>query len=89
MPADQVRSEVLAKTRERLAVVAGAAAGDLTVTGIKVGDELINVINLTSGADLVDEFEITAADTINNAGGTSSAGAMVLIRYYDTPAGGI
>lgn len=87
MPADQVQAQIYGQTQERLAVIAGGAAGDLTVTGISTADTLINVIDLTSGAELVDEFTITAADTINNAGGTSSAAHMVLVRYYDTPAG--
>lgn len=89
MPAPQVRPEVQAKTRERLANIAGGAAGDLTVTGIKVGDEILNVINMTTGAELATQFEITADDTINNTGGTSSAGARVLVRYYSTPTGGV
>lgn len=61
-------------------LVTGAVAGDLTVTGIKPGDELVSVLDLT-GADLTSEFTITAADTINNAGGTSSATNQVLVTW--------
>lgn len=89
MPAAQVRPEVQAKTRERLSCIVGGAAGDHTVTGIKLGDELINVLNVTVGGDLVEEFTITAADTINNAGGTSTVAENLLVRYYSQPAGGI
>jgi hypothetical protein len=70
------------------AVVAGAAAGDLTVAGIKVGDTLISVQRIdAAGANLVDEFTITAADTINNAGGTSTATQTVLVMWYSAQEG--
>lgn len=59
----------------------GAAAGDVTVTGIKPDDELVAVINLADAADLTDEFTITADDTINNAGGTSTATDNLLVTW--------
>jgi adhesin HecA-like repeat protein len=70
--------------------VAGAAAGNLTVTGIKVGDVLKSVVGfiLVEGApntltilDLTSEFTITAADTINNTGGTASTAGMLFVTY--------
>lgn len=66
----------------RTRVVTGAAAGDLTVTGIEEGDILKAVQRVdAAGANLVDEFEITGADTINNDGGTSTATQVVLVIW--------
>lgn len=65
---------------EQVAIV-GGAAGDLTVTGIATTDRLVSVINLTDGVDYAGEFTITAANTINNAGGTSSAADQVQVTY--------
>jgi len=33
--------------------------------------------------DLTAEFEITAANTINNAGGTDTTGAVLVVVYED------
>jgi len=63
------------------AVSAGAVAGDLTVTGIKFGDILRLVQDLTTGGNLADEFTVTADDTINNTGGTSTNGHAVIIVW--------
>ena len=65
---------------ENVAIV-GGAAGDLTVTGITTADRLVSVINLTDGVDLTSEFTISADDTINNTGGTSSAADQVQVTY--------
>lgn len=77
--------------------VAGAAAGNITVTGVKPGMRLVAVIffGLTEGvpntfsgiADLTSEFSITANDTINNAGGTSSAAKLGLVVWEQPSAG--
>lgn len=73
----------------KVALVAGAAAGNVTVTGITTADALVAVLHLPDGgaiddmADLTSEFSITAANTINNAGGTSSANGKLLIFYQD------
>ena len=85
----------------KMTVVAGAAAGDVTVSGIEQGDELIAVLaldfTLTEGtpntrdwdvaggttADLTSEFSVSADDTINNTGGTSSANKILLVVYHD------
>lgn len=62
--------------------VAGAVAGNLTVTGIKLGDRLILVQDLTAGSpNLVAEFTITADNTINNTAGTSTNGHTVLVMW--------
>ena len=66
----------------RVAHVAGAAAGAMTVTGIKKGDKLIAVVRIdAAGADLVSEFTVTADNTIDNTGGTSTAGQTVLVMW--------
>ena len=77
-------------------IIAGGAAGNHTVTGISTGDALVAVLKLdftlTDGtpntrawtvSDLTGEFSISAADTINNAGGTDTTGAALLVLYED------
>lgn len=66
----------------RSRTVAGAAAGDMTVTGILKGDFLLTVVTVSAaGANLASEFTVTADNTINNLGGTSTAGAVVLVEW--------
>lgn len=72
------------------AVVAGGAAGAITVTGIATADALILVLYLagagtavTDAADLTAEFTITGANTINNTGGTATTGGKLLVIYQD------
>lgn len=67
-------------------VATGGAAGDITVSGISVEDQLISVVNLDDGADLTSEFSITEADTINNAGGTATTDDTLLVLYNDKDA---
>jgi len=66
-------------------MVAGAAAGDVVVEGILATDELVAVFveDAESGVqtDLTAEFEVADDDTINNEGGTSSAGDTLLVVY--------
>jgi NAD(P)H-dependent FMN reductase len=84
------REGVLARGLFKMAVVAGGSAGNRTVTGISTADELISVLHfpgagtaVTDIADLTSEFTITAANTINNAGGTASTGGKLLVQYLD------
>jgi hypothetical protein len=70
------------------ATIAGGVAGDLTVTGIKTTDQLKAVVVISeAGANLVGEFTITADDTINNVGGTSTATKTVLVVWQVAEAG--
>ncbi len=64
-------------------VIAGGAAGNHTVTGIKLTDTLASVIHNTAGVlvDLTSEFSISAADTIENAGGTDTSGDQLMVLY--------
>ena len=64
------------------ATITGSTAGDLTVTGIKVTDRLLTAVDVSAAdADLVDEFTISAADTINNVGGTDTTGMVLLVQW--------
>lgn len=65
-------------------LVAGAAAGNVTATGIKTGDRLDEVIYYPAAggiSDLTTEFTISATDTINNSAGTASTGGSLMIRW--------
>ena len=70
----------------------GAAAGDVTVKGVvKARDTLVQVTVLTlSGVlvkafdDYTGEFSIKSNDTINNTGGTTSAGSIVFCTVART-----
>lgn len=72
----------------RYRFVAGGAAGNITVTGIKTTDKLLDV-RATDGTlqDISGEFSITAANTINNTGGTSTATKVLLVRWVTEDAG--
>lgn len=77
-------------------IVDGAAAGNVTVTGIGADDELLSVLRLDvevdtgtgatgnkiqAAADLTAEFTVTAANTINNAAGTNTTGDRLIVSY--------
>lgn len=73
----------------RQAVADGGSAGNLTVAGIKTRDRLVSVL-FADGAggdgvedivDLSSEFGITAANTINNTGGTETSGGKVIVTW--------
>ena len=71
-------------------LAAGAAAGNVTVTGIATGDKLVSVLRMigagtdvTDVSDLTSEFSITAANTINNTGGTATSGSKLVVLYLD------
>jgi hypothetical protein len=73
-------------------LIAGGAAGNHTVTGIQTTDNLVAVLQVDATdasetyADLTSEFTISAADTINNAGGTNTTGCGLLVVYEDRSA---
>lgn len=77
-------------TLGKVAVAAGATAGDFTVTGIAVGDQLVGVVRMigagtavTDVSNLTAEFTITGANKINNTGGTDTTGSKLLVLYHD------
>ena len=70
-------------------LVAGGSAGDHTVTGITTSDEIAFVGHFSTAAsiatlaDLTSEFTITAADTINNVGGTDTSSDQLMVIWLD------
>lgn len=69
----------------------GAAAGNVTVAGVLASDRILLVesLALTAGvpsavADLTSEFSVAAANTIDNTGGTSTAGMFVAVTVART-----
>lgn len=68
--------------RLQSATVAGGVAGNLTVTGIKPGAQLVTVVDVAAaGENLASEFKVTAADTINNTGGTDTTDMVLLVQW--------
>ncbi len=68
--------------------MAGGAAGNITVTGIKTTDTLGAVLRLVGAAttmtnitDLTSEFTITATNTINNTAGTATTADKLLVLW--------
>jgi hypothetical protein len=66
-----------------LVIIDGGSAGDHTVTGIAPGDQIVEVVNGTDDVVLTGEFTVTAANTINNTGGTATTGDKLYVRYVD------
>lgn len=72
----------------RFRSIAGGAAGALTVTGIALGDRIIAVVDTEApSANFASEFTVTAANTIDNTGGTATTG-MDLLVIWESYAGG-
>lgn len=79
----------------KIAVLAGGAAGAHTLTGITTDDALLYVGHLTTAveatfgfsvssfADLSSEFSISAADTIDNTGGTATTNDHLFVLWMD------
>ena len=73
------------------AFIKGGTAGTFTLTGIATTDHLKSVWKIEFGtngviatcADLSSEFSISAANTITNASGTNSTGAVLAAHWYD------
>jgi len=70
----------------------GGAAGNITVPGVLASDKLLFVAALsisttpTSVADLTNQFRVTANNTVNNTGGSSTAGSFVAVTVARTRA---
>lgn len=62
-------------------IVTGAAAGNVTVSGIKKDDQIVSVLNLSDLTDVTDEFKILANGAINNTGGTTTATKKVMVTW--------
>lgn len=95
MPSKQKVPKLLGLPQDVITVVAGAVAGNVAVTGIKKGDVVIGVLDLTTPADLTAQFQLTANNEvaadgfINNVGGTSTAAKNLLVQYYRRPKGSL
>lgn len=76
-----------------LTAIAGGSAGDHTVLGVASADDLAGVLRLNRDGtasnidvtDLTSEFSISAADTINNAGGTDTTGDTLIVSWSSSP----
>ena len=82
--------ETLIRAPLRLKFCTGAAAGAVAVTGIKKRDILQSVTVFTGSTnlgdtDLTSQFTITADGTIDNTGGTSSVGKVLLVVWLAVP----
>ncbi|KKK47210.1 hypothetical protein LCGC14_3157480, partial [marine sediment metagenome] len=83
----QVIEGAIPRNAVETTILAGGAAGNHTVTGIKTRDTLVSVLEVDftdaseTGADLTSEFTISAADTINNAAGTDTTGGFLIVTY--------
>jgi hypothetical protein len=64
--------------------ITGGVAGDHTVNGVGTRDILTSVCAGTEG-DITTEFSITAANTINNTGGSDTSGETVVVMWYAQP----
>lgn len=89
----------------KTAVISGGTAGALTVTGLAASDELVSVIRFDVASDsgtsatgnkvqdvidLTSEFSVSAANTIDNTGGTNTTGDKLMVIYRQKrPIGGI
>ncbi len=69
-------------------VIPGGSAGDHTVPGsINTDDELVAVKHvsddLVTNAELLAEFSITSANTINNTAGTDTTGNFLVVVWRE------
>lgn len=79
----------LLETHLKMFQVAGAAAGNITVSGVLAADKIVGVsaFGVTEGTpntfsgilNLTSEFTVTADNTINNTSGTSTSGKLVTV----------
>jgi len=63
-------------------IVSGAIAGDIAVPGIKLGDNLSSVIDLTTPADVTSNFTITSDGVITGAATTAGLDLKVLYEKW-------
>lgn len=90
MPVRSPPTQSSAVPNIKLQVVPGAAAGPVTVTGIGQYDQLISVVgfktaDFSSLGDLTSQFTITGTNTIDNTGGTSTNGYVLVIAWWPRP----
>lgn len=80
----------------KVAFLQGGAAGPLTLTGIRKNkDYIVQVLSLpvsdlvpwATATDLTSQFSISADDTIDNTGGTTTALKGVFVLWYSNDLG--
>lgn len=79
-----------AKAPIRHGQVDGAAAGNVTCTGVAVGDVITKVLAICANVatpafkykDITTEFAVCGANTIGNAAGTATVNGCLLVDYY-------
>lgn len=81
-----ITGTLFADSTVEMLTVAGGVAGNHTVTGIDATDELMRVLNLADGVNLTSEFTVSAANTINNTGGTDTTGDILLVQWRSVKA---
>jgi hypothetical protein len=76
------------RANTQIAIVAGAAAGNVTVSGLPASANLVGVVQfpgagtaVTDAVNLTSQFTVTAAATINNTGGTATTGSKLLVIW--------
>lgn len=92
---DPVNKKVVALVagfpKTRKGAVAGAAAGNVTCTGVLAAtDQLVRVLGVCGGAigtttvlhDLTSEFAICADATFGNAAGTATVNGCLIFEYF-------
>ena len=93
MPAEETMEVTGIAPELKTAVITGGAAGNHTVTGIRVGEVLAFVWHFTPHdtaqvfADLTSEFVgsalgITADNVITNTGGTDTSSDQLIIGWF-------
>lgn len=69
----------------KVIVVAGGGAGNLTATGVAVADRLVSVIHHDAvtpiPVNLTSQFTISAANQINNTGGTATTADYLVVTF--------
>jgi hypothetical protein len=83
----------------RISALAEGAAGDFTLTGITLDDEILCVCGVKatlsagtpntvafSAVNVTSEFSITAANTINNTAGTDLSDTILFCLWVDADA---
>lgn len=81
LTSDHIWSDLLSK--QKLLdqdIIAGDSAGELVVANILKGDELSGVMDITTPANLTDEF-IVKDGVIDNTGGTDTTGKVLIVTW--------
>jgi len=86
--ANSSRIDALEIYDSKLTVIAGGPAGNHTLTGVVVGDELSGVIYVAKGAEnltavATEPFTILDTDVIENSAHTNTTGGYLIVGWID------